>query len=71
MTDNLQVSAFFPSISAERLYSAWLDGEQHAAFTGSPATVDPQVGGAFSAWEGYIQARPSNCSLTAGSSNLA
>jgi activator of HSP90 ATPase len=55
MTDSLQVSAFFAGITPERLYSAWLDSEQHAAFTGSPAKVDPQVGGSFTAWDGYIQ----------------
>jgi activator of HSP90 ATPase len=55
MTESLQVSAFFAGITPERLYSAWLDSEQHAAFTGSPAKVDPQVGGSFTAWDGYIQ----------------
>jgi activator of HSP90 ATPase len=25
--------------------------------TGAPATVDPQVGGAFEAWDGYITGR--------------
>lgn len=55
MTERLQVSSFFPGVSAGRLYSAWLDSKQHTAFTGSPAEIDPRVGGAFTAWEGYIQ----------------
>ena len=55
MIDSFQISAFFAGASAERLYSAWLDSDQHAAFTGSPAKVDPHAGGSFTAWEGYIQ----------------
>ena len=55
MTESIQVSAFFPGARAGRIYSAWLDGAQHAAFTGSSAEVDPQLGGLFTAWDGYIQ----------------
>lgn len=55
MTESLQLSAFFAGITPERLYSAWMDSEQHAAFTGSPAQVEPQTGGSFTAWDGYIQ----------------
>ena len=40
--------------SPDRIYAAWIDGEGHTTMTGSPATVDPHVGGAFSAWDGYI-----------------
>jgi activator of HSP90 ATPase len=39
----------------ERLYGAWLDSAAHSAFTGSPAQIDPQIGGRFSAWGGYIE----------------
>jgi activator of HSP90 ATPase len=55
LTERCEVSAFFPGVSAERLFSAWLDSEQHAAFTGSLAEIDPRAGGVFTAWEGYIQ----------------
>ncbi len=37
-----------------RLYEAWLDGEEHSAFTGGAALVDASVDGAFTAWDGYI-----------------
>jgi activator of HSP90 ATPase len=36
------------------VYEAWLSSEGHAAMTGSPAKVDGEVAGQFSAWEGYI-----------------
>ena len=36
------------------IYEAWLSSEGHTAMTGSPAKVDGNVGGKFSAWEGYI-----------------
>ena len=37
-----------------KIYQAWLSSEGHTAMTGSPANVDGNVGGKFSAWEGYI-----------------
>ena len=37
-----------------KLYQAWLSSEGHTAMTGSPANVDSNVGGEFSAWDGYI-----------------
>jgi uncharacterized protein YndB with AHSA1/START domain len=40
--------------SAERVYSAWLSSEEHSAMTGGTAEIDPQVGGEFSCWDGYI-----------------
>lgn len=54
MPESIELSEFFPGIKAERLYRAWMDGGEHTAMTGSPAQVDPQVGGRFTAWEGYI-----------------
>ncbi|HEX9386457.1 MAG TPA: SRPBCC domain-containing protein [Anaerolineales bacterium] len=36
------------------IYGAWLSSEGHSAITGSPAKVDGNVGGEFSAWDGYI-----------------
>lgn len=38
----------------ERVFAAWMDSEEHAAFTGSPAIIDARAGGRFSAWDGYI-----------------
>lgn len=40
--------------SAERLYRAFLDAKEHAAFTGQPATVTARVGGKLSAYDGYV-----------------
>ena len=40
--------------SPEKVYKAWLSSAGHSAMTGSPAEVEPRVGGAFSAWDGYI-----------------
>jgi uncharacterized protein YndB with AHSA1/START domain len=36
------------------IYAALIDEKQHAAFTGNPAKIDPQVGGAFTCYGGYI-----------------
>lgn len=52
-TDSFKISAQFP-VSARELYRAWLDSKQHAGFTGAGARIVPQVGGEFSAWDGYI-----------------
>ena len=54
MLETIQVSTILPA-NAERIYRAWLDGHEHAAFTGSEASVDARIGGKFSAWDGYIQ----------------
>lgn len=43
----------FPT-SAEEIFDALLSSEGHSLMTGSPAEVDGRVGGAFSAWDGYI-----------------
>ena len=53
MTDSFTVSALIPA-SPERVYQAWMDGEQHGWMTGGSAEIDPQVGGAFSVWDQYI-----------------
>jgi activator of HSP90 ATPase len=56
MSEELELSVFLPA-SPEQVYQAWLDSQAHAAFTGSPAEIDPREGGAFSAWDDYIQGR--------------
>ena len=40
--------------SAEKVFNAWLSSDGHSAMTGSAAKVDGKVGGAFTAWDGYI-----------------
>jgi len=52
-TDSLRLSAVVPA-SPQRVYDAWLDEKTHAAFTNLPATIDPEIGGRFTAGDGYI-----------------
>jgi activator of HSP90 ATPase len=40
--------------SAQQIYDAWMSTDGHSTMTGSAAQVDPKIGGAFSAWDGYI-----------------
>lgn len=47
--------------SAEKLYQAWLDSEQHTLMTGGEANVSSEVEGQFTAWDDYISG--SNISL--------
>lgn len=54
MADSFEISIILPAEPA-RIYRAWLDSAEHSAFTGSPAEIDPQVGGKFNAWDRYIQ----------------
>ncbi len=55
-TESLEVSHLLP-VRPERIFKAWLDAGEHAKFTGGDATVDPAVGGKFTAWDGYIVGR--------------
>jgi activator of HSP90 ATPase len=41
----------------KRLYEALLDARQFSAFTGAPAEIDRQAGGAFSCFGGVITGR--------------
>ncbi len=43
--------------SPEQLYKAWLNSKEHTAFTGSEAIIEPEVGGKFTAWDGYIMGK--------------
>jgi activator of HSP90 ATPase len=52
----LTMEAEIPA-APEAVYDAWLDAAQHGAMTGAKATSVPKVGGAFSAWDGYIAGR--------------
>jgi uncharacterized protein YndB with AHSA1/START domain len=40
--------------SPEKVFRAWMSTDGHSAMTGSPAKVEPRVGSAFTAWDGYI-----------------
>ena len=39
--------------SAQEVYEALLDAKKHAAFTGSPATIDRKINGKFNVYGGY------------------
>jgi activator of HSP90 ATPase len=54
--NEFKLSAIFPA-TPEQLFDGWLSSTGHAAFTGSPAKVEDGIGGAFSAWDGYIWGR--------------
>src|SRR6185369_1989682 len=41
--------------SPERVYEAWLDSDEHGAFSGGIAKIDPVVGGKHAAWDSYIE----------------
>jgi uncharacterized protein YndB with AHSA1/START domain len=57
MSDSFEISITLPA-SPARVYAAWLSSDEHAAMTGASAggsaDIDPRVGGAYSAWDGYI-----------------
>ncbi len=53
MDRKIKISETFET-TPEKLYEDWLSSAAHSAFTGSPAEIDPNVGGRFSAWDGYI-----------------
>ena len=52
--ESFSVSEVIPA-PPQRIYSAWLDAEEHSAFTGDEATVEPFVGGRHSAFGGYAE----------------
>jgi activator of HSP90 ATPase len=55
-TTTIEQKTFVPAVPDE-VYDAFMDSKKHSAFTGSKATCDPRVGGAFTAWDGYISGK--------------
>jgi activator of HSP90 ATPase len=53
MKNGFTISAVIPANPSD-IYSAWLSTAGHAAMPGNPANVDGNVGGNFTAWDGYI-----------------
>ncbi|HET7785945.1 MAG TPA: SRPBCC domain-containing protein [Myxococcales bacterium] len=54
MADAFELEMIVPA-EPQRVFSAWLDAKEHAAFTGGgEAVVEPWTGGRFIAWDGYI-----------------
>ena len=56
MEVKFRVSEIFPK-TPEYLYKAWLNSELHTKMTGGKALVSDQVGGEFTAWDGYIKGK--------------
>ena len=56
MQNEFTISTVLPA-PPEKVFRAWLSSEGHTAMTGSPARIEPRVGGAFTAWDGYISGR--------------
>ena len=56
MQNEFTISTILPA-PPEKVFRAWLSSEGHSAMTGSPARIEPRVGGAFTAWDGYISGR--------------
>lgn len=54
--DSIRITETLPATPA-LIYATWLSSLGHSAMTGSEATCVPGVGGAFTAWEGYISGR--------------
>jgi uncharacterized protein YndB with AHSA1/START domain len=52
-TEAIEVSGVVHA-SPERVYQALLDSTEHTAITGAAATVEPNVGGRFTAFDGVI-----------------
>jgi uncharacterized protein YndB with AHSA1/START domain len=54
--DSLSISELIPA-PPERIYEAWLSSDEHTAFTGDKAVVEPFVGGSHSTLDGYAVGR--------------
>jgi uncharacterized protein YndB with AHSA1/START domain len=50
--ETISVSDVIPA-DPEQIYAAWLSTEEHSAFTGDEASVEPFVGGKHSSFGGY------------------
>ena len=52
--ESIRVEEVIPA-APEQIFRAWLDAKEHAKMTGAPASGSADVGGRFSAWDGYIE----------------
>ncbi|HSG42640.1 MAG TPA: SRPBCC domain-containing protein [Anaerolineales bacterium] len=53
MKNGFTLSETFKAKASE-IYNAWLSSDGHSALTGSTSSVDGNIGGKFSVWDGYI-----------------
>ena len=63
MSVEFEISVVFDA-SPEVIYDTWLDSEGHAAMIGSAALASQEVGGEFTAHDGYISGK--NLELVSG-----
>ena len=56
MKTSFECSLILP-VSAEKVFTAWLDSELHCYMTGGEAHCSDKVGEHFTAWDGYIQGK--------------
>jgi uncharacterized protein YndB with AHSA1/START domain len=54
--ESIRITGIIPA-SPDRVYEAWLNSDEHSKFTSSVCEVDPEVGGAHSAYDGYISGK--------------
>jgi activator of HSP90 ATPase len=50
----IKQKVIIPKVSPKQVYGVYVDPKKHSEFTGSKATGKPEVGGKFTAWDGYI-----------------
>lgn len=53
MSRNVILAASLPA-APDRLFDMYLDADVHAAFTGSPVTIEPVPGSSFLAFDGML-----------------
>lgn len=56
MSNPIQQTVTFKA-SPHEVYEALMDSQKHAAFSGGKASISREVGGEFSAYDGYITGR--------------
>jgi activator of HSP90 ATPase len=54
MADNIKLSVTLAA-NPSTIYKAWLDKEEHSAFTKSKTIIEKKVGSKFTAGDGYIE----------------
>jgi len=54
MADNIKLSVTLAA-KPNTIYKAWLDKEEHSAFTKSKTNIEKKVGSKFTAGDGYIE----------------
>lgn len=45
------------NVNPAQIYAAWLDSAQHSRMTGGQAECSHEIGGSFTAWDGYIEGK--------------